>query len=453
MSRGTLHDKVIDIHTVNGNQILIGKKFAHEVTSNPACFEKLVEEGIDFVYPETAAAVMDHIVNTKSKDGRPFKDEQDRLMARTLEENVKRFGIEYFAPGSGNGGVCHVVFPEQGMVWPGITAICGDSHTSTYGAFGAIGFGVGSTQLGHAFGSQTYELDERLKVRRINFTGKLQRGVTAKDVIIHAIRQLGAKGGNGFAHEYGGEVVDNMSMEERMTMCNMGVEGGAKVAYINPDQTTFNYLKARPFAPKKDWDRAVEFWKSIASDEDAEYDDVVEMDVSQLGPMVTWGTSPDQCVEIDERVPENANTEVSNYMQISPGQYMQGQSVDVAFEGSCTNGRLSDIAAFCEIIKGRKVKVPTIVVPGSDVVRREAEWMGYDEIIKDAGADFRYTGCSMCLSMSPDTLMNQERTASTSNRPFMNRQGKGARTHLMSPYTAAASAVRGVITDPREFLE
>jgi 3-isopropylmalate/(R)-2-methylmalate dehydratase large subunit len=451
MAKGTLYDKVIGLHTVEGNQILLGRKFIHEVTSNPACIERLRDENLDLRFPETTFAVMDHILNTKSQNGRPFKDSNDELMARTLEENVRDFRMTYFAPASGDGGVCHVVFPEQGVIWPGMTAICGDSHTSTYGAFGAIGFGVGSTQLGHALGSQTIYLDQNLKVRRINFVGQLQKGVTAKDLVMHAIRTLGAKGGNGYAHEYGGEVIENMSMEGRLTMCNMGVEGGAKVAYINPDSVTFEYLKGRPYAPKKDWDKAVEFWKSIASDRDAQYDDVRTLDVSGLEPMVSWGTASDQSIRISENIPDTDKNALK-YMQISAGSRILGTPVDVVFIGSCTNGRLSDIAVATEILRGRKVAVRTLVVPGSERVSYEAERLGYNRLLQEAGAEWRYPGCSMCLSMSPDTLMNQERTASTSNRNFMNRQGKGAKTHLMSPYTAAASAIEGAIADPRRYL-
>ncbi len=451
MSKGTLYDKVIGMHTVEGNQILIGRKVIHEVTSNPACIERLRDENLKLIFPETAFAVMDHILNTKSPDGRPFKDVTDELMAKTLEDNVRDFGIKYFAPSSGEGGVCHVVFPEQGIIWPGMTVICGDSHTSTYGAFGAIGFGVGSTQLGHALGSQTIYLDQKLKVRRINFTGELQKGVTAKDVVMHAIQLLGAKGGNGYAHEYGGEVIDNMGMEERLTMCNMGVEGGAKVAYINPDRVTFEYLKGRPYSPKRDWEKAVEFWKSIASEKSAEYDDVRTLDVSGLEPMVSWGTSSDQSIGINGYIP-GGDKNALKYMQLNAGMPILGIPVDVVFIGSCTNGRLSDIAAAAEILKGNKVAVRTLVVPGSERVSYEAEKLGYDTIILEAGAEWRYPGCSMCLSMSPDTLMNQERTASTSNRNFMNRQGRGVKTHLMTPRTAAASAIEGAIADPRKYL-
>lgn len=452
MSKNTLFDKVIDMHTIEGNQILIGRKPIHEVTSNPSCFERLREEGFEVRYPETCFAVMDHIVNTKSRDGKPYKDAKDELMAKTLEENVRDFGITYFAPGSGNGGICHVVFPEQGIIWPGMTAICGDSHTSTWGAFGAIAFGTGSTQLGHALASQTIYLDQRPKVRRINFTGELPKGVAAKDVIMHTIRVMGAKGGNGYAHEYGGEVIDDMNMEERVTMCNMGVEGGAKVAYINPDKKTFDYLYGKPFAPKNDWAKAIKFWRSIASDKDAQYDDVRTIDVSELEPMVSWGTSSDQSIGISERIPADANRKALDYMHFEPGQPILGTPLDVVFIGSCTNGRESDLKAAAEILKGKKVKVRTLIVPGSERVLYCAERMGYEQIFVDAGAEMRYPGCSLCLSMSPDTLMNKERIGATSNRSFEDRAGIGAKTHLMSPYTAAASAIEGAIADPRKYL-
>ncbi len=451
MSKGTLHDKVIDMHTIQGNQILIGGKPIHEVTSNPACIERLRDENYDIRFPETAFAVMDHIINTKSKNGRPLKDAADELMAKTLEDNVRDFNITYFAPGSGDGGICHVVFPEQGIIWPGMIVVCGDSHTSTYGALGAVGMGLGSTQLGHALGSQTIKIDKRLKVRRIEYTGELQKGVTAKDLIMYTISLMGAKAGNGYAHEYGGEVINKMNMDGRFTICNMGVEGGAKVAYMNPDGITFEYLKGRPYAPKRDWDKAVVFWKSIASDKNAVYDDVVKINVSKLNPMVSWGNVSDQSIQIHESIPDGDKS-VLEYMQLNAGMPILGTPIDVAFIGSCTNGRLSDIAAAANILKGKKVAVRTLVVPGSERVKYEAEKLGYDKIIEDADAEWRYPGCSMCLSMSPDTLMNQERTASTSNRNFKNRQGIGAKTHLMSPYTAAASAINGKISDAREYL-
>lgn len=450
MSKNTLFDKVMDMHNVRENQIVIGRKVIHEVTSNPASLERLRDEGYELRHPETAFAVMDHILNTKSADGRPLKDDDDKLMAETLEKNVNDFGITYFAPGSGNGGVCHAVFPEQGIIWPGMTVVCGDSHTSTYGALGAIAFGVGSTQLGHALGSQTI-IQPKLKVRRINFTGKLQKGVCAKDVIMYAIQQLGAKGGNGFAHEYGGEVIENMNMEQRLTMCNMGVEGGAKVAYINPDRITFDYLKGRPYAPKKDWDKAVAFWASIGSDANAKYDDIKELNISNLEPVVSWGNASDESIGISEKIP-NTNQAALDYMKIKSGDYIQGLPVDVVFIGSCTNGRLYDLQNAAKVMEGKKVTVKTLIVPGSEQVKYDAERFGLDKIFKEAGAEWRYPGCSMCLSMSPDTLMDKERTGSTSNRDFKNRQGIGAKTHLMSPYTAAATAIEGKIADPRKYL-
>ena len=380
-------------------------------------------------------------------------------MAQTLEANVRDFGIRYFAPGSGDNGVCHVVFLAKGIIWPGMYVVFGDSHTSTYGALGAIAHGVGSTQDGHVLNTQSIAIDKKLKVRRINFIGEMQKGVTTKDVIIHTIRKMGAKAGNGFAHEYAG-AAEEWGIEEAASACNMGVEGGAKVAYINPRQKAYDYLRGRPYAPKN-IDELVEFWDSLRSDPDAVYDNVVEINMSEVEPMVTWGISPEFAVSISENLPPHeVSPESYDYMGLTPGQPIEGTPIDNVDEMSCTNARLSDISQFVEVLKNaleiepeRKVKAETKVVAGSERVKKDCEERGYDKIIKAVGAEWSEApGCSRCLSMSPDKLTDGERTVATTNRPFKNRQGPGVRTHLVSPYTAAASALEGKITDPRKFL-
>lgn len=463
MSKNTLYDKVWKNHEVGKlptgqTQLFIGRHLMHEVTS-PQAFEMLRERGLNVKYPELTTAVVDHVIPTDDLS-RPFKDPQAELMTKTLEENVKEFGIRYFALGSGKNGVCHVSFPEQGLILPGVLAVCGDSHTCTYGAFGALSFGIGTTQVSHVLATQTLAMDP-LKVRRIEFNGELQKGVTAKDLALYMISQLGVEGGVGFAYELGGKTIDNMSMEGRMTLCNMAVEGGARSGYVNPDQITFDFLKGKPFAPK-DFEKAVAYWKSIASGSDAVYDDRVVFDVSEVKPMVSWGVNPAQAVGIDSKIPYLDNfsdkqkkeaEDALNYIGLKAGDKIAGVPVDVAFIGSCTNGRLSDLEAAAEILSGRGVSVRTLIVPGSELIKYLAEEKGLDRIFKEAGAEWRNPGCSMCLAMNPDRLEGYQRSASTSNRNFKGRQGspKG-RTHLMSPYTAAASAIEGKIADPTPYL-
>jgi 3-isopropylmalate/(R)-2-methylmalate dehydratase large subunit len=382
-------------------------------------------------------------------------------MAKTLERTVEEFGVPFFATGSGRHGVCHVTFAENGLIWPGQLVACGDSHTCTYGAFGALAFGIGTTQVSHVLATQTLAM-EKMKVKRINFNGRLGRGVTPKDAALYMIMKLGVKDGVGYAYEFGGDAVKEMSMEGRMTLCNLAVEGGARSGYVNPDEKTFAYLRDAQFAPKKDFATAVGFWGSVASDSNAEYDGVVDLDASDIKPMVTWGVNPEQTIPIDgsmpdfSGLPEKTAAEMKdayNYMGIEPGKKIEGLPVDIVFIGSCTNGRLSDLEAAALVLKGRKVSVKTLVVPGSEQVRQNAEKLGLDKIFKDAGAEWRHPGCSMCLAMNPDRLEGTQRSASTSNRNFKGRQGSPTgRTHLMSPYTAAASAVEGRITDPRKYL-
>jgi len=464
MSKNTLYDKVWSAHVVGElptgqTQIFVGRHLMHEVTS-PQAFEMLRDKKLKVAHPTLTTAVIDHVIPTHDQT-RPYKDSQAETMAAELERNVKEFGVNFFANNSGKQGVCHVTFPEQGLIWPGQLVVCGDSHTCTYGAFGALAFGIGTTQVSHVLATQTMAMD-KLKVRRINVVGKLGKGVTSKDVALHIIRKLGVKGGMGFAYEFGGNVIDSMSMEERMTLCNLAVEGGARSGYVNPDATTFAYLKGKTFAPKKDFDAAVAFWKSVASTKDAEYDSTVDIDVTTLEPMVTWGVNPEQGVGVLEKVPaldayngkeKDEAKDALNYMGFCESQEIAGTKVDVVFIGSCTNGRISDLRAAAQILKGKKVSVRTLVVPGSEQVKKEAEKEGLDKIFKDAGCEWRFAGCSMCLAMNPDKLVGQERSASTSNRNFKGRQGSPTgRTHLMSPYTAAATAIEGKIADPRKYL-
>ncbi len=465
MSQGTLYDKLWDSHVVGVldsglTQLYVGKHLVHEVTS-PQAFEMLRERGLKVRRPDLTYAVLDHVIPTHDRS-RPFEDPQAELMAKTLEDNVREFGITYFGPDNGQ-GVCHVVFPEKGIIQPGEVVVCGDSHTCTYGAFGALAFGVGTTEVSHVLATQTLAM-ERLKVRRINFNGQLQKGITAKDVAIYSIKTLGVDGGLGFAYEFGGKAVEEMDMEERMTLCNMAsVEGGARSGYVNPDSITFNYLKTRQFAPKQDFDKAVKYWESIASDSDAKYNDVVDIDASKIEPMVTWGVNPEQAIGISERIPtldkftgkkRNEVIDALQYMGLEPGQKILGVPIDIVFIGSCTNGRMyPDLNDAAAVLYDKRVAVKTLIVPGSEAVKEQAEHANFDGIFQEAGAEWRYPGCSMCLAMNPDRLEGNQRSASTSNRNFKGRQGSPTgRTHLMSPLTAAASALEGKIADPRKYM-
>ncbi|MDP2926434.1 MAG: 3-isopropylmalate dehydratase large subunit [Nanoarchaeota archaeon] len=465
MAERTLYNKVLDLHTVDflddgRRQVFVGRHLMHDATSAPA-FGDLREKGLKVKHPELTFAVVDHVIPTNDYS-RPFLDSQAELLTKTFEDNVREFGITYFSPGNGH-GICHIIFPEQGFILPGMVAVCGDSHTSTYGAFGALAFGFGTTQVFHVLATQTFAMDKELKVRRINLNGRLGMGVFSKDIALDMMRELGVKGGNGFAYEFDGSVVNSMGMESRMTLCNMAVEGGAKSGYVNPDEKTFGYLAGRRFAPKdSEFDRAIKFWESVKSDADAVYDDIKEIDVSNLAPMVTWGINPEQAIMIHETMPvvENyegdARKEVEiayRYMGLKPGDKIYGTPIDVVFIGSCTNGRISDLRLASRILKGKKVKVKTLIVPGSESVKREAEIEGLDRIFLEAGAEWRNPGCSMCIAMNPDKLVGYQRSASTSNRNFIGRQGSPTgRTHLMSPYSAAAAAIEGRIVDPREYM-
>ncbi len=464
----SLFEKVWDAHAVrtlsNGQtQLLIGTHLIHEVTS-PQAFGMLRDLGIKVAYPHRTFATVDHIVPTDQRQ-EPFADPLADGMIRELRKNAEEFDITFFDLPSGKQGIVHVVGPEQGITQPGTTIACGDSHTSTHGAFGAIAFGIGTTMIRDVLATQTISL-AKLKTRRVNVTGELRPGVYAKDVILHIIRKLGVNGGTGYAYEFGGDVFDRMTMEERMTVCNMAIEGGARVGYINPDETTFEYLKGRPYSPQgADWDAAVERWKSIASDPGCEYDDTVEFAAEDIAPTVTWGINPGQAISIQENVPtvedtvgaEKANVaEALEYMKLPAGQPIAGTKVDVCFIGSCTNGRLSDFEEAAKFLPGRKVAdgVKAIAVPGSQIVDAICKEKGIDKVFSEAGFEWREAGCSMCLAMNPDKLVGDQLSASSSNRNFKGRQGSPTgRTVLMSPVMVAAAAVTGKISDARDVFD
>ncbi|MDX2108792.1 MAG: 3-isopropylmalate dehydratase large subunit [Verrucomicrobiota bacterium] len=461
----TLFEKVWDAHAVrqlsNGQtQLLIGTHLIHEVTS-PQAFGMLRDLGLAVKAPHRTFATVDHIVPT-DETAEPYTDALADAMVKEIRKNCEHYGITFFDTKSGKQGIVHIVGPEQGITQPGTTIACGDSHTSTHGAFGAIAFGIGTSQVRDILATQTMAMG-KMKVRRINVNGRLKPGVYAKDVILHIIRELGVNGGTGYAYEYGGEVFDRFSMEERMTVCNMSIEGGARAGYINPDETTFAYLKGRPYCPKgAAWDAAVAGWKAVASDPDAKYDDVVTYQAENIAPTVTWGINPGQAIFINENVPtvdsvpadqREGIVEALTHMQFKGGEPIKGTKVDVVFLGSCTNGRLSDLQEVAKYIKGRKVvgSVKAIVVPGSQGVSKVAEELGLDKIYKDAGFEWRAAGCSMCLGMNPDKLVGDQLCASSSNRNFKGRQGsQTGRTILMSPLMVAAAALTGQVSDARE---
>jgi len=463
----TLFHKVWTAHAVRRlptgqTQIYIGLHLVHEVTS-PQAFDMIRARGWTVRDVARTFATVDHIVPTAAQR-RPFADVMAEAMIEALERNCRAFGIPLFDLGSGDQGIVHVIGPELGLTQPGMTIACGDSHTSTHGAFGAVGFGIGTSQVRDVLASQCLALDP-LKVRRIRVEGALGRGVYAKDAILEIIRRLGVKAGAGYAYEYAGSAIAGMSMDERMTICNMSIEGGARVGYVNPDETTFAYLQGRRHAPQGEaFARACAWWRSMASDPDATYDDEVVLDAARIKPTVTWGINPGQAVAIDERVPVPADEpeagraaveEALDYMAFRGGEPIKGTRVDVAFVGSCTNGRLSDLREAARVARGRRVAphVKALVVPGSERVRRAAEQEGLDAIFRDAGFEWRGAGCSMCLAMNPDRLAGREICASSSNRNFKGRQGSPTgRTLLMSPAMVAAAAIAGEVADVREML-
>ncbi|MBN2737684.1 MAG: 3-isopropylmalate dehydratase large subunit [Spirochaetales bacterium] len=463
----SLFTKVWNMHKVKTlssgqDQLFIGLHLIHEVTS-PQAFAMLKERGVKVLHPERTFATVDHIVPTKNRQ-RPFQDELAEKMLAALESNTTDYKISFFNLSTAYQGIVHIIGPELGLTQPGMTIACGDSHTATHGAFGAIAFGIGTSQVRDILATQTMAMNKS-KVRRINVSGKLQKGVYAKDVILKIIEVLGVKGGIGYAYEYGGEVIENFTMEERMTVCNMSIEGGARFGYINPDQKTFDYLKGRKFAPQGEaFNRAIRFWKSLASDPDTHYDDVVNIDVSDMAPMITWGIHPGHALEVSKSIPalnrfsvdEKATAQKAlEHMQLKEGQSLLGQKISVAFIGSCTNGRISDLREAAQFIKGKKVHkdVFAFVVPGSVQVKKQAEEEGLDKIFEAAGFSWRGAGCSICLGMNDDQLVGDQVCASSSNRNYIGRQGSPTgRTLLMSPAMVAAAAVKGELVDLREVI-
>jgi len=462
----TLLQKVWDLHTVRTlptgqTQLFVGLHLIHEVTT-PQAFDTLRARGWKVARPDRTFATVDHIVPTRER-ARPFLDVLAEDMIAALERNTRDFGIRMAGLNDDRQGIVHVIGPELGLTQPGMTIACGDSHTSTHGAFGAVAFGIGTSQVRDVLASQCLAI-EPLKVRRIRVNGTLPAGVYAKDVILTIIQRLGVSGGVGYAYEYAGDAVERMTMDERMTICNMSIEGGARAGYVNPDQTTFDYLKGRPFAPSGDaFERARAWWASLASDTDARYDDEVVIKAGELTPVVTWGVNPGQSVPVNGRIPSprdagpeaQAVTDALGYMGLESGQPIAGMRVDVAFIGSCTNSRLSDLREAARIVRGRHVAphVKALVVPGSAAVKRAAESEGLDEIFREAGFEWRAAGCSMCLGMNPDKLEGNQVCAASSNRNFKGRQGSPTgRTLLMSPAMVAAAALAGEVTDVRDLV-
>jgi len=461
----TLFDKIWESHLVDVQEdgtclIYIDRHLVHEVTS-PQAFEGLKNAGRKVRRPELTLAVADHNVPTTDRT-KGIDDEESRIQVETLEKNVEDFGVPYFPVMDARQGIVHIIGPEQGFTLPGTTIVCGDSHTATHGAFGALAFGIGTSEVEHVLATQTL-VQSPAKNMRITVEGELPLGVTSKDVVLAIIGTIGTAGGTGHVVEYAGQAIREMSMEARMTVCNMTIEAGARAGMIAPDETTFEYLKGRPFAPKgAAWEQAVEYWRSLPSDEGASYDKEVVLQAADIVPQVTWGTSPEDVVPVTGRVPNPANAADPGrkaaierslaYMGLEADTPISQVPVDKVFIGSCTNGRIEDIRAVAAIAKGRKVadSVHALVVPGSGLVKEQAEAEGLADILKEAGFDWREPGCSMCLAMNADKLEPGERCASTSNRNFEGRQGKGGRTHLVSPAMAAAAAVTGRLADVRE---
>jgi 3-isopropylmalate/(R)-2-methylmalate dehydratase large subunit len=467
--RRTLAEKVWDDHLVvkgeNGEPdlIYIDLHLVHEVTS-PQAFDGLRSEGRPLRRLDLTIATEDHNTPTWEID-KPIADLTSRTQIETLRRNAAEFGVRLHSLGDAEQGIVHVVGPQLGLTMPGITVVCGDSHTSTHGAFGAMAFGIGTSEVEHVMATQTLPL-KPFKTMAINVEGTLRPGVTAKDIILAVIAKIGTGGGQGYVLEYRGSAIRALSMEGRMTICNMSIEAGARAGMVAPDETTFAYLEGRPHAPKgQDWDDAVAYWRTLPTDEGATFDAEVSIDADQLEPFVTWGTNPGQGSSLSASVPNPAEIADPNeraaaeraleYMALTPGTPLKEVPVDAVFMGSCTNSRIEDLRAFASIIEGKKKAdgVRVMVVPGSARVRLEAEAEGLDKVIKDFGAEWRFAGCSMCLGMNPDQLAPGERCASTSNRNFEGRQGKGGRTHLVSPLVAAATAIRGTLSSPSDLTE
>jgi 3-isopropylmalate/(R)-2-methylmalate dehydratase large subunit len=461
----TLYDKIWDAHLVDSQDdgtclIYIDRHLVHEVTS-PQAFEGLRMAGRKVRRPDATLAVADHNVPTEGR-AQGIADETSRIQVETLAANCEEFGVPYFPLLDIRQGIVHIVGPEQGFTLPGMTIVCGDSHTSTHGAFGALAFGIGTSEVEHVLATQTL-IQRRAKNMLVRVDGKLPVGVTAKDITLAVIGRIGTAGGTGYVIEYAGEAIRELSMEGRMSVCNMSIEAGARAGLIAPDETTFEYIKGRPLAPKgEEYEKAVAYWRTLKSDEGAEYDTIIDIRAEDIAPQVTWGTSPEDVLPITGSVPNPADIKDAgkaaavqralDYMGLTAGTPLNEIPVDRVFIGSCTNGRIEDLRAVAEIAKGRKVAstVNAMIVPGSGLVKQQAETEGLDKIFIEAGFDWREPGCSMCLAMNADKLAPGERCASTSNRNFEGRQGRGGRTHLVSPAMAAAAAITGHLADVRE---
>lgn len=468
MSPKTLYDKIWDAHLAHeaedGTSLLyIDRHLVHEVTS-PQAFEGLRMTGRKVRAPEKTIAVPDHNVpTTPGREDPANMTEDSRVQVAALDTNAKEFGIHYYPVTDIRQGIVHIVGPEQGWTLPGMTVVCGDSHTATHGAFGALAHGIGTSEVEHVLATQTL-IQKKSKNMKVEITGKLQPGVTAKDITLAVIGETGTAGGTGYVIEYCGEAIRDLSMEGRMTVCNMAIEGGARAGLIAPDQKTFDYVTGRPHAPKgAQWEAALTWWKTLYSDDDAHWDKVITLRGEDIAPVVTWGTSPEDVLPITATVPapedfEGGKVDAARrsieYMGLEAGQKLSDIEIDTVFIGSCTNGRIEDLRAAAEILKGKKIKdgLRAMVVPGSGLVRAQAEEEGLAEIFQQAGFEWRLAGCSMCLAMNPDQLQPGERCAATSNRNFEGRQGRGGRTHLLSPAMAAAAALTGKLTDVRELM-
>ena len=455
----TLFDKIWNSHLIDEQEngtclIYIDRHLVHEVTS-PQAFEGLRNSRRIVRRPKQTFAVADHNVPTSDRSN-GIKNRESRIQVETLENNCKEFNVNLFPLLDKRQGIVHIVGPEQGITQPGMTIVCGDSHTATHGAFGALAFGIGTSEVEHVLATQTL-IQNPAKNMRINVKGNLSPSVTSKDVILKIIGKIGTAGGTGYVIEYSGEAIRNLSMEGRMTICNMSIEGGARAGLIAPDQKTFDYIKGRPYAPKGEkWNEAISYWKTLPSDQESRYDKEVEIKASSIEPQVTWGTSPQDTAPINGKIPDpkdvkdlnrrNAIKRSLEYMGLKPKQKIKDIKIDRVFIGSCTNGRIEDLREVAKVVKGKKVTVNSMIVPGSGLVKQQAEKEGIDKILINAGFDWREPGCSMCLAMNPDQLKPKERCASTSNRNFEGRQGREGRTHLVSPAVAAATAIKGKLS-------
>ena len=462
----TLYDKIWNDHLVHaqddGTSLLyVDRHLVHEVTS-PQAFEGLRNSNRKVRQPSLTLAVADHNVPTSDRS-KGISDKESKLQVETLEKNCKEFGIKLFGMNDRRQGIVHIIGPEQGFTQPGSIIVCGDSHTATHGAFGSLAFGIGTSEVEHVLATQTL-VQKKSKNFRIKVDGELSIGVTSKDVILQIIGKIGTAGGTGYVIEYAGSLISSLSVEQRMTICNMTIEGGARAGLIEPDQKIFNYLKDRPMSPKKEnWDKALDYWSKLKSDNNARFDKEITLDGKDIMPMVTWGTSPQDVISIDEKIPnpesvsdedrKNSIERSLKYMGLKPGTAIKDVKIDKVFIGSCTNGRIEDLRDAAKIIRNKKVAehVYAMVVPGSGLVKQQAEQEGLDKVFKDSGFDWREPGCSMCLAMNADKLKPEERCASTSNRNFEGRQGRGGRTHLVSPGMAAAAAISGSLDDVRKY--